>query len=64
MIGFQLWLEKTYPEIIDDPAHSFAKEKHDATGKVRKLSGLPYFTHPSNFASTKKYKEIVNKVFT
>lgn len=50
MIGFQLWLEKTYPEIIDDPAHSFAKEKHDATGKVRKLSGLPYFTHPSNVA--------------
>lgn len=32
-------------------AHEFAKEKHDLTGKVRKLSGLPYFTHPSNVAN-------------
>ena len=43
MKKFSIWLEEV-------SAHDFAKEKHDATGKVRKLSGLPYFTHPSNVA--------------
>lgn len=47
MKTFIQWLA----ENNQDDAHAFAKEKHDATGKVRKLSGLPYFTHPSNVAN-------------
>jgi (p)ppGpp synthase/HD superfamily hydrolase len=47
MKKFSIWLEEF-------SAHDFAKEKHDATGKVRKLSGLPYFTHPSNVAELLK----------
>jgi len=35
----------------DEHVHDFAKEKHDQTGKKRKLSGLPYFTHPNNVAN-------------
>jgi len=32
-------------------ASCFAKAKHDATGKVRKLSGLAYFVHPESVAN-------------
>lgn len=32
-------------------ARDFAKASHDATGKIRKLSGKPYFTHPDSVAS-------------
>jgi (p)ppGpp synthase/HD superfamily hydrolase len=56
MKNFSTWLEEF-------SAHDFAKEKHDATEKVRKLSGLPYFTHPSNVADLLKMagasKEVV-----
>lgn len=31
-------------------ARDFAKAAHDATGKVRKLSGKAYFTHPDSVA--------------
>lgn len=51
MKKFKIWLEENHPE---DMAYGFAKEKHDATGKVRKLSGLPYFSHPSNVANLLK----------
>jgi (p)ppGpp synthase/HD superfamily hydrolase len=49
MKTFKIWIEHNHPEELD-PAGAFAKERHDATGKIRKLSGLPYFTHPSNVA--------------
>lgn len=50
MKTFNEWLAENNSETKRDDANAFAKEKHDATGKVRKLSGLPYFTHPSNVA--------------
>lgn len=50
MKKFKLWLAENHHDFKQDDAHTFAKEKHDATGKIRKLSGLPYFTHPSNVA--------------
>lgn len=49
MRTFSEWLHET-KESGAEEAHAFAKDRHDATGKVRKLSGLPYFTHPSNVA--------------
>lgn len=36
------------PELAD--VYNFAKAKHDATGAVRKNSGLPYWVHPSMVA--------------
>lgn len=51
MKKFNFWLEENH---LEDIAHDFAKEKHDATGKLRKLSGLPYFSHPSNVANLLK----------
>lgn len=50
MKSFRTWMEERHPEELE-PAGMFAKERHDATGKTRKLSGLPYFTHPSNVAN-------------
>lgn len=51
MKKFKIWLEENDKF---DIAYNFAKEKHDATNKVRKLSGLPYFTHPNNVANLLK----------
>jgi len=45
MKRFSKWLVEND---LNQLAHDFAKMKHDETGKVRKLSGKPYFTHPSN----------------
>jgi len=36
------------PELAD--VYNFAKAKHDATGAIRKNSGLPYWVHPSMVA--------------
>ncbi len=47
MKRFSKWLVEND---LNRLAHDFAKMKHDETGKVRKLSGKPYFTHPSNVA--------------
>ena len=54
MNKFKTWLTENYPDFKHEDAHAFAKEKHDATGSVRKLTGLPYFTHPSNVANLLK----------
>ena len=53
MKTFRQWLFENTDDNIST-AHDFAKERHDLTGKVRKLSGLPYFTHPSNVADLLK----------
>jgi hypothetical protein len=60
----QKWLEGKYPQTEEDAAHGFAKEKHDITGKVRKLSGLPYFTHPSNVANLLRSAGATKEVVT
>lgn len=51
MKTFKLWLAENHQDSEQKKAHDFAKEKHDATKKIRKLSRLPYFTHPSNVAN-------------
>lgn len=53
MKKFKIWIEEKQ-NLELDAAHDFAKEKHDATGKLRKLSRLPYFTHPGNVAKLLK----------
>jgi (p)ppGpp synthase/HD superfamily hydrolase len=47
MKKFSRWLVESD---LNRLAHDFAKMKHDETGKVRKLSGKAYFSHPSNVA--------------
>ena len=36
--------------VIDDAA-AYAKQKHDASGKLRKITGEPYFVHPERVAT-------------
>lgn len=43
-------LVQQFLEYIPD-AYAFAKERHDATGAIRRSSGKPYIVHPTDVAN-------------